>query len=144
MCTIPCPVDKINLFLTFIWLYYNSVSSEEVDFKGSREVAQLGFCSNTPASIHRIHFPKLLFLFVSSGQNGQTDEQKDNTTVFTRILDRLLDGYDNRLRPGLGGTVLYNGFSPTHIILKFREIEVMGDRWVVMSVLDLVNNMFIA
>ena len=31
------------------------------------------------------------------------DELKDNTTVFTRILDRLLDGYDNRLRPGLGG-----------------------------------------
>lgn len=23
---------------------------------------------------------------------------------FTRILDRLLDGYDNRLRPGFGGT----------------------------------------
>lgn len=22
---------------------------------------------------------------------------------FTRILDRLLDGYDNRLRPGFGG-----------------------------------------
>ncbi|CAB1352985.1 unnamed protein product [Coregonus sp. 'balchen'] len=41
----------------------------------------------------------------SSGQNGQTDEQKDNTTVFTRILDRLLDGYDNRLRPGLGERV---------------------------------------
>lgn len=27
----------------------------------------------------------------------------DNSTVFTRILDGLLDGYDNRLRPGLGG-----------------------------------------
>lgn len=39
----------------------------------------------------------------SSGQNGITDEQKDNTTVFTKILDSLLDGYDNRLRPGLGG-----------------------------------------
>lgn len=23
---------------------------------------------------------------------------------FTRILDSLLDGYDNRLRPGFGGT----------------------------------------
>lgn len=43
----------------------------------------------------------LLFCIVSSNQN--TDEQKDNTTVFTRILDSLLDGYDNRLRPGLGG-----------------------------------------
>lgn len=144
MCTMSRPVDQINVFLPFMCLYKNSVSSEEVDFRGSREVAQLGFSSNTPASIYWIHCPKWLFLFVSSGQNGQTDEQKDNTTVFTRILDSLLDGYDNRLRPGLGGTVLYNGFSPTHIILKFREIEVMGDRWVVMSVLDLVNNMFIA
>ncbi|XP_069779193.1 gamma-aminobutyric acid receptor subunit alpha-2-like [Narcine bancroftii] len=30
------------------------------------------------------------------------DEARDKITVFTRILDRLLDGYDNRLRPGLG------------------------------------------
>lgn len=44
-----------------------------------------------------------LLLPSSSGQNGMTDEQKDNTTVFTKILDSLLDGYDNRLRPGLGG-----------------------------------------
>ncbi|KTG43182.1 hypothetical protein cypCar_00013539 [Cyprinus carpio] len=39
----------------------------------------------------------------SSSQSA--DEQKDNTTVFTRILDSLLDGYDNRLRPGLGERV---------------------------------------
>lgn len=45
----------------------------------------------------------LVLCFGSSGQNGMTDEQKDNTTVFTKILDSLLDGYDNRLRPGLGG-----------------------------------------
>lgn len=25
----------------------------------------------------------------------------------TRVLDRLLDGYDNRLRPGFGGTVMH-------------------------------------
>uniref|UniRef100_A0A674BKL6 Gamma-aminobutyric acid type A receptor subunit alpha2a n=1 Tax=Salmo trutta TaxID=8032 RepID=A0A674BKL6_SALTR len=30
---------------------------------------------------------------------------KNNITLFTRILDRLLDGYDNRLRPGLGDRV---------------------------------------
>uniref|UniRef100_A0A671QAP6 Uncharacterized protein n=1 Tax=Sinocyclocheilus anshuiensis TaxID=1608454 RepID=A0A671QAP6_9TELE len=32
---------------------------------------------------------------------------------FTRILDRLLDGYDNRLRPGFGGTCqnLYNNLA---------------------------------
>ncbi|XP_062909290.1 gamma-aminobutyric acid receptor subunit alpha-1-like isoform X1 [Mobula hypostoma] len=31
-----------------------------------------------------------------------SDEAKNNITIFTRILDSLLDGYDNRLRPGLG------------------------------------------
>ncbi|KAM6116322.1 LOW QUALITY PROTEIN: gamma-aminobutyric acid receptor subunit alpha-1 [Pterocles gutturalis] len=41
----------------------------------------------------------------SYGQASSQDELKDNTTVFTRILDRLLDGYDNRLRPGLGERV---------------------------------------
>ncbi|KAM8974227.1 gamma-aminobutyric acid receptor subunit alpha-1 [Pelodytes ibericus] len=41
---------------------------------------------------------------ISCGQSTQ-DEIRDNTTVFTRILDRLLDGYDNRLRPGLGERV---------------------------------------
>ncbi|KAK6474816.1 gamma-aminobutyric acid receptor subunit alpha-1 [Huso huso] len=48
----------------------------------------------------------LLLLHVLSGKShGQTpnlEDVKDNTTVFTRILDSLLDGYDNRLRPGLG------------------------------------------
>ncbi|XP_072290463.1 gamma-aminobutyric acid receptor subunit alpha-5-like, partial [Eucyclogobius newberryi] len=34
--------------------------------------------------------------------NAMTDM---NITLFTRILDRLLDGYDNRLRPGLGDRV---------------------------------------
>ena len=49
-------------------------------------------------------FKFVLLCFASAGQmNGMTDEQKDNTTVFTKILDSLLDGYDNRLRPGLGG-----------------------------------------
>lgn len=32
---------------------------------------------------------------ISAGQPSLQDELKDNTTVFTRILDRLLDGYDN-------------------------------------------------
>ncbi|KAK1167598.1 gamma-aminobutyric acid receptor subunit alpha-5 [Acipenser oxyrinchus oxyrinchus] len=30
------------------------------------------------------------------------EDPNDNITIFTRILDGLLDGYDNRLRPGLG------------------------------------------
>ena len=36
----------------------------------------------------------------TSSVKAETD---DNITIFTRILDGLLDGYDNRLRPGLGG-----------------------------------------
>ncbi|KAJ0065195.1 hypothetical protein NL108_006544 [Boleophthalmus pectinirostris] len=32
-------------------------------------------------------------------------EINNNITIFTRILDGLLDGYDNRLRPGLGEKV---------------------------------------
>lgn len=38
-------------------------------------------------------------------------EKNDNITIFTRILDGLLDGYDNRLRPGLGGKSSGNCFS---------------------------------
>ncbi|KAL1252455.1 hypothetical protein QQF64_017148, partial [Cirrhinus molitorella] len=54
-----------------------------------------------------------LMLFDPSLQTGAVtghrepipDDSKDNITIFTRILDRLLDGYDNRLRPGLGESV---------------------------------------
>jgi len=34
----------------------------------------------------------------------------------TRILDRLLDGYDNRLRPGFGGKQLLNML--LHVVVK--------------------------
>ncbi|TNN26289.1 Gamma-aminobutyric acid receptor subunit alpha-5 [Liparis tanakae] len=53
----------------------------------------------------------LSLLLLCGCQNSRcetsTEAQKeaaanDNSTVFTRILDGLLDGYDNRLRPGLG------------------------------------------
>ncbi|XP_062868304.1 gamma-aminobutyric acid receptor subunit alpha-3-like [Trichomycterus rosablanca] len=55
----------------------------------------------------------LAMLLDPSVQNGAVaghreplpDDSKDNITIFTRILDRLLDGYDNRLRPGLGESV---------------------------------------
>uniref|UniRef100_A0A8C2P2U3 GABRA2 n=1 Tax=Capra hircus TaxID=9925 RepID=A0A8C2P2U3_CAPHI len=45
----------------------------------------------------------LLFVFLAWDParlvlaNIQEDEAKNNITIFTRILDRLLDGYDNRL-----------------------------------------------
>ncbi|KAF7248388.1 Gamma-aminobutyric acid receptor subunit alpha-2, partial [Varanus komodoensis] len=48
----------------------------------------------------------LIFLVCLSARSAladpNEDEAKNNITIFTRILDRLLDGYDNRLRPGLG------------------------------------------
>lgn len=53
-------------------------------------------------------FSALTVVYFSYGQTSSQDELKDNTTVFTRILDRLLDGYDNRLRPGLGGVLYYD------------------------------------
>ncbi|KAM8848886.1 gamma-aminobutyric acid receptor subunit alpha-2 isoform X1 [Synchiropus splendidus] len=37
--------------------------------------------------------------------DATSDATKTNITYFTRILDSLLDGYDNRLRPGLGDRV---------------------------------------
>uniref|UniRef100_A0A8C1Z2K8 GABA(A) receptor subunit alpha-2 n=1 Tax=Cyprinus carpio TaxID=7962 RepID=A0A8C1Z2K8_CYPCA len=42
----------------------------------------------------------------SVSADATTDAFKNNITLFTRILDRLLDGYDNRLRPGLGGELV--------------------------------------
>lgn len=39
----------------------------------------------------------------SVNADATSDAFKTNITLFTRILDSLLDGYDNRLRPGLGG-----------------------------------------
>ncbi|KAM3867235.1 gamma-aminobutyric acid receptor subunit alpha-2-like [Diretmus argenteus] len=41
----------------------------------------------------------------SVNADSVSDAFKTNITLFTRILDRLLDGYDNRLRPGLGDRV---------------------------------------
>ncbi|KAF7645285.1 hypothetical protein LDENG_00207070 [Lucifuga dentata] len=40
----------------------------------------------------------------SKAESNSTSISKDITT-FTKILDSLLDGYDNRLRPGLGDRV---------------------------------------
>lgn len=42
----------------------------------------------------------ILFLLSLSDVSGN---EKINSDNITRILDRLLDGYDNRLRPGSGG-----------------------------------------
>lgn len=47
-------------------------------------------------------------VFRSVNADAQSDAFKTNITLFTRILDSLLDGYDNRLRPGLGGVETMN------------------------------------
>ncbi|XP_016398946.1 gamma-aminobutyric acid receptor subunit alpha-3-like [Sinocyclocheilus rhinocerous] len=49
--------------------------------------------------------PSLQTRAVTGHREPIPDDSKDNITIFTRILDRLLDGYDNRLRPGLGESV---------------------------------------
>ncbi|KAI4542954.1 hypothetical protein MJG53_005913 [Ovis ammon polii x Ovis aries] len=57
--------------------------------------------------------------------NIQEDEAKNNITIFTRILDRLLDGYDNRLRPGLGAlrSVVFITFGVPERIKSPKEPE---------------------
>uniref|UniRef100_A0A452T2U9 Gamma-aminobutyric acid type A receptor subunit alpha4 n=2 Tax=Ursus TaxID=9639 RepID=A0A452T2U9_URSMA len=58
------------------------------------------------ATSSRVSFALLHFLCLaaclneSPGQNQK--EEKLCPENFTRILDSLLDGYDNRLRPGFG------------------------------------------
>ncbi|CAO2614391.1 Gamma-aminobutyric acid receptor subunit alpha-5 [Lemmus lemmus] len=54
----------------------------------------LVFCISMALSSH--------FGFSQMPTSSVRDETNDNITIFTRILDGLLDGYDNRLRPGLG------------------------------------------
>lgn len=50
----------------------------------------------------------LVTVFRLVNADAQSDAFKTNITLFTRILDSLLDGYDNRLRPGLGGKETIN------------------------------------
>uniref|UniRef100_A0A3B4YML6 Gamma-aminobutyric acid receptor subunit alpha-2 n=1 Tax=Seriola lalandi dorsalis TaxID=1841481 RepID=A0A3B4YML6_SERLL len=54
-----------------------------------------------------LHYLKYLCVVsdISVNADATSDAFKTNITLFTRILDRLLDGYDNRLRPGLGDRV---------------------------------------
>ncbi|KAI2534230.1 GABRA2 isoform 14, partial [Pan troglodytes] len=63
----------------------------------------------TKLNIYNMQFLLFVFLVWDPARlvlaNIQEDEAKNNITIFTRILDRLLDGYDNRLRPGLGDSI---------------------------------------
>ncbi|KAG8128789.1 hypothetical protein E2320_015607, partial [Naja naja] len=78
---------------------------EEEDISGRNSAAEVDFNSKYGARSKQLSLG-----YKQENYNGQAafygqtslqDEIKDNTTIFTRILDRLLDGYDNRLRPGL-------------------------------------------
>lgn len=46
-------------------------------------------------------------MLLTSSATSVWGNQHSDTSIYldniTRILDRLLDGYDNRLRPGFGG-----------------------------------------
>ncbi|XP_077407051.1 gamma-aminobutyric acid receptor subunit alpha-5-like isoform X1 [Vanacampus margaritifer] len=66
--------------------------------------------SRMSACMARLLLTLLLLGCKNGGCQSSPGAQKeaatsDNSTVFTRILDGLLDGYDNRLRPGLGENV---------------------------------------
>lgn len=52
----------------------------------------------------------VFFSFLCSFSNVSGNE-KINSDNITRILDRLLDGYDNRLRPGSGGGLDFRSFN---------------------------------
>uniref|UniRef100_A0A3B3XB28 Neurotransmitter-gated ion-channel ligand-binding domain-containing protein n=1 Tax=Poecilia mexicana TaxID=48701 RepID=A0A3B3XB28_9TELE len=63
-----------------------TVSKPPVTFSLGPHIAKKRLCAST----------------VCETQHSETSIYLDN---ITRILDRLLDGYDNRLRPGFGGPV---------------------------------------
>ncbi|XP_057706601.1 gamma-aminobutyric acid receptor subunit alpha-4 isoform X2 [Corythoichthys intestinalis] len=69
------------------------------------------FSANTMATVFSVCiFMSLVYFFSLAtclkSTTGQTrKDERIYPENFTRILDRLLDGYDNRLRPGFGGPV---------------------------------------
>ncbi|XP_029333271.1 gamma-aminobutyric acid receptor subunit alpha-4 isoform X2 [Mus caroli] len=64
-----------------------------------QKVPAIALCSGV--SLALLHFLCLAAcLNESPGQNSK--DEKLCPENFTRILDSLLDGYDNRLRPGFG------------------------------------------
>lgn len=78
------------------------------------------------------HYLKTLFFLCSLSQDvtgtPKEAELNDNITIFTRILDGLLDGYDNRLRPGLGGmTVEYINFNTSAILVINTVTHMLGE-----------------
>ncbi|XP_008325510.2 gamma-aminobutyric acid receptor subunit alpha-4-like [Cynoglossus semilaevis] len=58
-----------------------------------------------PARIRSLFYFFCLLTCVKDISGQTRKDEKLYPENFTRILDRLLDGYDNRLRPGFGGPV---------------------------------------
>ncbi|XP_062302459.1 gamma-aminobutyric acid receptor subunit alpha-5-like [Osmerus eperlanus] len=56
-------------------------------------------------SVLLVCMTSLVKVSITTSEALKEAENNDSITVFTRILDGLLDGYDNRLRPGLGENV---------------------------------------
>ncbi|XP_048220460.1 gamma-aminobutyric acid receptor subunit alpha-4 isoform X5 [Perognathus longimembris pacificus] len=68
----------------------------------AKKVPAIALCSGV--SVALLHFLCLAACLNESPGEYQKEEKLCSEN-FTRILDRLLDGYDNRLRPGFGGPV---------------------------------------
>lgn len=71
-------------------------------------------------------FPSIPPRFCQSAEKEAATN--DNSTVFTRILDGLLDGYDNRLRPGLGGLPTADSCSSFIRLFIYLLIHVIWQR----------------
>uniref|UniRef100_A0A8C4QZM7 Uncharacterized protein n=1 Tax=Eptatretus burgeri TaxID=7764 RepID=A0A8C4QZM7_EPTBU len=81
------------------------------------KICAVSICYTSPLSFALTlgkHLGAILWVILTLGalenicvyaQPAFTFGHSDNSTVFTHILDGLLDGYDNRLRPGLGERV---------------------------------------
>ncbi|KAI1883745.1 hypothetical protein AGOR_G00234710 [Albula goreensis] len=59
----------------------------------------------SPRYIYSLFYFLCVVACISSTSGQAKKDERIYPENFTRILDRLLDGYDNRLRPGFGGPV---------------------------------------
>lgn len=65
----------------------------------------------------------LVHMYFSFSASSVWGNQHSDTSIYldniTRILDRLLDGYDNRLRPGFGGRLMTVPYCILHDIASY-------------------------
>nr|XP_026241821.1 gamma-aminobutyric acid receptor subunit alpha-4 isoform X1 [Urocitellus parryii] len=85
----------------------------------AKKVPAIALCSGFSFAL--LHFLcQAVCLNESPGQNQK--EEKLCPENFTRILDSLLDGYDNRLRPGFGGMNYFRCTTVKLVIIFFSHI----------------------